>query len=128
MYLDLEDQSCYDRAIKFFKHVTETLELEGIVVKPDKVHTPGVAPYLKVRGKKYLHLTYGYDFETKYDKLLKTKRIGRKLSSSLKEFEIGLEMLKIPYSELSMKNNKYLSLLAKMIDAERSGSENDPRL
>lgn len=87
----------YIKAREFFESLTQkindkNLGNEGIVMKP-LIYKPGVAPYMKVRNEKYLHLIYGYDYLLYYQDKLKTKRIGKKLELSIKEYELGIKML-----------------------------------
>lgn len=90
----------YVKARDFFEKLTQkindnNLGNEGVVMKP-LIWKKGVAPYMKVRNEKYLHLIYGYDYQLHYDEKLKSKRIGKKLELSIKEYELGIEMLKAP--------------------------------
>lgn len=87
----------YTPAREFFENLTKkihdkNLGNEGVVVKP-LIYKPGVAPYMKVRNEQYLHLIYGYDYLLNYQEKLKTKRIGKKLELSIKEYELGIKML-----------------------------------
>lgn len=87
----------YPLARDFFDNLTKkindkNLGNEGIVMKP-LIYKPGVAPYMKVRNENYLHLIYGYDYLLNYQDKLKTKRIGKKLELSIKEYELGIQML-----------------------------------
>jgi len=104
--------------------------MEGIVIKPEIVDTPNVAPYMKVRNPRYLSIIYGYDYQSprKYSKLLNQKNIYKKLSSSIKEFKIGRTLLEIPYKEINKDNIKYISLVAHFLKLEAKSAELDPRL
>jgi predicted kinase len=117
-------------AEQFYNQVTENEKLEGVVVKPDKVYTKGVVPYLKVRNPRYLSIIYGYDytFPSKFDKLFRQKNITRKARVSLEEFEIGKKLLEIPYAEISEDNDKYLKTMAAMVLEEKREVGLDPRL
>lgn len=114
----------------YFYYITEVMGMEGVVVKPEIVFTKGVAPYLKVRNEKYLTIVYGhnYKFDKKFEKLINKKSIGRKLKTSIKEFELGLKMLKTQYSAISPENESYKQLLAQMIVEVEKEKELDPRL
>ena len=122
----------YAEAINWFwDYVTNNKEMEGVVLKPNKAYIPGVAPYLKCRNKEYLRLTYGFDYdllEVKTDRLLKNKSIRRKLETSVKEYELGRQILDIPMKEISVDNPKWLSLCLQLINEQNSETELDPRL
>lgn len=99
LVIDTSKES-YVKAAQFFKELTQkindkNLGNEGIVMKP-LLWKKGVAPYMKVRNEQYLHLIYGYDYKLHYDEKLKSKRIGRKLDLSIKEYELGISMLSSP--------------------------------
>jgi len=82
----------YEKANHFFNELTNNLGHEGVVIKP-VYWKKGIAPYIKVRNENYLHLIYGYDYQLNYEEKIKTKRTGKKLDLSIKEYELGLEML-----------------------------------
>lgn len=128
--VNIGDEQSEKMGIDFFNRLCFEKKMEGIVMKPEKVYTKGVAPYLKVRNHEYLHLIYGYDFKktSKYKRLVNGKRIKRKMEASIREFEIGLEMLKIPYNDINMENDKFLQIAANMIAEEKGSVGIDPRL
>jgi len=125
--LDLE-KDCFG-AEEFFNQIVAR-ELEGVVVKPQMPYIKGVAPYLKVRNPNYLTIIYGYEylFETKYQKLIRQKKIGHKLATSIDEYEYGRRMLEIPRKEISQENKNYVNIVAKMILEEKKEERFDPRL
>lgn len=87
----------YSKANDFFNSLTQQINEkdlgnEGIVMKP-LIWKSGVAPYMKIRNEKYLHLIYGYDYKLHYEDKIKSKRIGKKLELSIKEYELGVKML-----------------------------------
>ena len=127
--IDLKDEKDLEIARGFYKTAVEA-NLEGIVMKPEAVYLHKVAPYLKVRNPDYLTIIYGYDYKTatKYQKLLRQKRIEKKIRTSIAEFEIGKGMLEIPRAEISEDNTKYTNLIARMITQEKLEKEIDPRL
>jgi predicted kinase len=119
-----------DSARKWFDKIVKE-DYEGAVVKPlEKVYTPGIAPYIKVRNPNYLTIIYGYDYliEPKFARMLENKNIRNKLRLSIKEFEIGKRMLQIPYNEINENNIEYLNLCAQMVIEEKKEKELDPRL
>jgi len=117
-------------AHKFNEMITEDMQMEGLVVKPDRVYTPGIAPFLKVRNPNYMHIIYGPDYrgDAKYQKLVKRKRISGKLKASIKEYEIGKKILEIPIKDINEENEDYRQLIAQMISEEKREQSLDPRL
>lgn len=120
----------YTSAHGFFNLISYQLRMEGIVIKPEIVYTPNVAPYIKVRNEDYLTIVYGhnYKFAHKYDKLINKKGVKKKLQTSIKEFELGLKMLKTKYSDITPDNEEYKQLLAQMIIEVEKEKKLDPRL
>lgn len=119
-----------DEANKWFDKIVGE-DYEGVVVKPlEKVYTPGIAPYIKVRNPNYLTIIYGYDYliEPKFARMLENKNIRNKLRLSIKEFDIGKRMLQIPYKEINEDNIEYLNLCAQMVIEEKKEKELDPKL
>lgn len=104
--VDLDNKADIEKAYAFFYRLTIDLGMEGVVVKPlespkpteegGKVK-PGI-PYMKVRSEDYLHLVYGYDYllPVKYEKLVRQKNVGTKVSVSIREHELAREMLRAP--------------------------------
>jgi hypothetical protein len=127
--IPLDSETALAEAEEFFDWIVDQ-DLEGVVVKPQLPYIKGVAPYLKVRNPNYLTIIYGYDyqFETKYQKLVRQKRIGHKLATSIDEYEYGKRMLEIPRNEISMENKEYVNLFAKLIFEEKKEERFDPRL
>lgn len=120
----------YKKAKEFYDDVTKNKEMEGIVIKPEKVYNKGVAPYMKCRNENYLSIVYGYDFkkENKYNKLVRRKGIKEKLRASIREFEMGKKMLEVPYSDIQKENKQLLSLYIQMVIDEENIQKLDPRL
>lgn len=115
----------------YWSEVTQNKEMEGVVIKPERAYVPGVAPYLKCRNKEYIRLVYGFDYDclpVKSQKLLNNKSIKRKLSTSIKEYELGRALLDIPYNEISITNEKWLGLIIKLMNEQEGEKELDPRL
>ena len=84
-----------------------------------------------LRNKEYLRMTYGFDYKAlsgKYDELLKNKSITRKIKTSIKEWELGKELLKIPMDSISLQNSEWLSLVYSLMNEQKSEKELDPRL
>jgi len=120
---DLEGAQAY------YKAVTVT-GMEGVVVKPVLANLENVSGAMKVRNSEYLTLIYGYDYQLpeKFKKLFDKKSISRKLKTSIKEGNIGLKMLQIPYDEISKTNMGYLNAVYKMMEFEKVEKTIDPRL
>lgn len=114
----------------FFNYITQNMSMEGLVIKPEKVYTPGIAPYIKVRNEDYLTIVYGhnYKFSNKFQKLIKKKGVKKKLMTSIKEYELGMKMLRTPYSQITSDNADYKQLLAQMIIEVEKEKQLDPRL
>lgn len=131
LVLDLYDDK-YDDSLYLAREMLGNMykkEMEGVVVKP-RFYKEKVAPFIKVRTKKYLTIVYGYDFQfpEKYARLLKQKRIGNKLRTSINEYEIGRKMLQTPVGEITEDNVAYQKLIANMIAEEKKEERFDPRL
>jgi len=113
----------------FFNKITIDKKMEGVVIKPD-MYVESIAPFLKVRNEDYLTIVYGYDYKTnyKYNKLMNQKNIRKKLEMSIKEYKIGLEMLKTKMEDITFENNNYIQFLNEFLFAEELGRKLDPRL
>lgn len=95
--VDLEDQQSIDAAVEMWLKDTGEL-MEGVVVKPHTFVTSGarglLQPALKVRGKDYLRIIYGPDYDMP-DNLprLRERAINGKRARALKQFALGIEGL-----------------------------------
>lgn len=98
LIIHLDNHEYLSTAKTFFDMMTTNLHYEGVVIKP-LVYKKGIAPYIKVRQEKYLHLIYGHDYQLHYDKKVKQKRIDKKLGLSINEFELGIQMLEAKTQE-----------------------------
>lgn len=89
----------------FWQSIIVPGKFEGIIVKPDIVD-PNCAPCLKVRNSNYLHIIHGPDYLTneKYSALIKKKHIRDKLEASIREYQLGQEMLKVKYGDITDSN------------------------
>lgn len=128
--VDFNDVDWLEKANEYYNEITNNMEMEGIVIKPEIVYTKNLAPYMKVRNLNYLSIVYGYDFrkENKYNKLIQRKSIKQKLKSSITEFEIGKRMLEQPYDKIDKENKELISLYIQMILDEKKVVTLDPRL
>lgn len=120
----------YNKARLFFDRATKVSNLEGVVIKPLKIDSGFYAPYMKVRSPNYLTIIYGYDYlnKVKYERLMNQKRIRTKLKKSISEWQLGKQLLKIPYKDISEKNLLYMDLMTKMIIEANEEKNIDPRL
>lgn len=91
---------------------------EGIVVKPFHKNMVGIAPYLKVRTNDYLQLIYGIDFHENFNKYFERRKITNKLRTSIEQYEIACQLLRIPRTELKSSNKQYIKLLYEAIEQE----------
>lgn len=123
--IDLEDEESKKAGQAFFEKTTIELKMEGIVLKPlslkEEADIPRVPPYMKVRSPEYLRLVYGFDYTDRLPQLIKQKKIGQKLRTSIKEHEKAKEML-------TASPERIRSLLIGMIGEIRNEKVLDPRL
>ena len=114
---------------KDFEQYTTVEKYEGVVIKPLQLSVK-CAPYMKVRNPDYLTITYGFDYkvEQKFNKLYNRKRVGKKIELSIKEFNIGVEMLKHPYTSLGKDNKEMRNLYMNFVSQENQEKKTDPRL
>lgn len=129
LLVDLNSPSAEEQAQAYFEKMTLAQQMEGIVVKPEHQKN-GVAPFLKVRNEAYLTLIYGFTYHSShsYQKLIKGKNISHKLRTSIKEYELARELLRLPIDELTKENTEYLNLLANLLFEMDKESAFDPRL
>lgn len=122
----------FDHLVKlYWNTITVEKQMEGVVIKPDSVYTPGLAPYLKCRNKEYLRIIYGMDYDTlevKKDKLIRSKNITHKLNTSIKEWELGRKLLDIPIKDISIENKKWIYYCTSLMNEQEGESNLDPRL
>lgn len=110
------------RALDVFHEFTKNGG-EGIVVKPYFKFNENFdeemiyAPYLKVRSEEYLRIIYGYMFKdsSRYEKIKRTRKLSKKLGQSIKEMQIGLHMLSHMRDSITPDNEKFISLVEKII-------------
>lgn len=121
----------YEIKLQEFMKGIEEKELEGVVVKPYQYSVEfQTAPMLKVRNGDYLRIVYGFDYtdKTKLARLVEKKAIGKKVGASIKEYTIGNELLKIPYSKLGRSNHELEETVARALLSFSKTAELDPRL
>ncbi|URD60711.1 polynucleotide kinase-phosphatase [Sphingomonas sp. KRR8] len=95
--IDLDDARSTADAIAWWEQMTEAGG-EGMVVKPLDFVTRGqkglLQPAIKSRGREYLRIIYGPDYDRPENLLrLKKRGLGQKRSMALREFALGLEAL-----------------------------------
>lgn len=113
---DMNDN--FKKLEKYWKTIIDNNH-EGIVIKPDFIN-PDYAPSIKVRNPAYLHIIYGYDYLSQFrlKQLIGKKKIIKKLDRSIKEFKLGLRMLKIKYDDIDKNNDEYKKILTNFISSE----------
>lgn len=95
--VDLSDASACEAAAQWWDEMTAKGG-EGMVVKPSTFIARGkkglIQPAVKVRGKEYLRIIYGPDYDAPaHLERLRERGLGRKRSLALREFSLGLEAL-----------------------------------
>lgn len=127
------DETNYEEVLKCIKIYYNSLSYEkgyeGIMIKPDYIK-PGFLSMMKCRNTSYLSIIYGYDYtlEPKFTRLIKSKTTSTKIKQSIKEFKLGIEMLKTNYNDINTDNEAYQKLLKKFLFNEEEGNKLDPRL
>jgi predicted kinase len=121
VHLDSEEDVRLAHA--FFNDLTVEQGMEGVVVKP-RFPAVDVVPYMKVRNPEYLRLVYGYDYlsERRYSPLLRQKNITHKAKVSLKEWELGKQMLE------ARTEDQLKEAVVKMVGQLKVEKTLDPRL
>jgi protein phosphatase len=95
--VDLSDAQACTAAADWWDEMTASGG-EGMVVKPADFIVRGrkglLQPAVKVRGKEYLRIIYGPDYDApEHLDRLRERGLGRKRSLALREFSLGLEAL-----------------------------------
>ncbi|MEM7221934.1 MAG: polynucleotide kinase-phosphatase [Pseudomonadota bacterium] len=95
--VDLEDPASQARAAKWWEEMTARGG-EGMVVKPLDYVARGpkglVQPAVKCRGRDYLRIIYGPDYDAPENLTrLRRRGLGKKRSLAAREFALGLESL-----------------------------------
>lgn len=96
-HIDLDDAAQVTDAIGWWEAMTEGGG-EGMVVKPLAFVAHGrkglLQPAVKCRGREYLRIIYGPDYDRPENLVrLKKRGLGHKRSMALREFALGLEAL-----------------------------------
>ena len=113
----------------FFKKITMDNGYEGVILKPEFVEKNKLH-MMKCRNIEYLTIIYGYDYmqNNKLKRLIKSKTTGSKIKQSINEFNLGIEMLKTKYDDITTDNSKYHKILMNFLCNEELGQTIDPRL
>ena len=136
LVVDFEESdldAAIEEATMFFNDLTSTSgrRMEGVVLKPDVLPVT-YAPMLKVRNPNYLTIIYGPDYREKgrYNTLLtiRNRTVHRKIRASVDEFNIGLQMLRVPHNKISLDNPAYVYNCIQMMDWEKKETSLDPSL
>ena len=95
--VDLQDANSVQSAIDWWLQMTECGG-EGMVVKPIDFISKGkkglIQPAVKCRGREYLRIIYGPDYDTDRNlNRLRNRHLGRKRSLAIREFALGIESL-----------------------------------
>lgn len=95
--VDVTDPNSEKEGINWWMSLTEQGG-EGMVVKPADWIVRGkkglVQPAIKCRGKEYLRIIYGPDYDSEKNlSRLRNRSLGRKRSLALREFALGIESL-----------------------------------
>jgi len=127
--INLKEADYYEKACAFYETLTVERKMEGVVIKPETMKR-GIVPFLKVRNENYLTLVYGYDykFPHKYMKLISQKNTAAKLRTSLKEHELGEEMLSFKWKDITTDYMDYKQVVANLLYETTKEKEIDPRL
>ena len=96
--VELADESSVEQATQWWIDLT-TSGGEGMVVKPAEFITKKarglVQPAIKCRGKEYLRIIYGPDYDREVNlKKLRRRSVGKKRSLALREFALGVESIR----------------------------------
>ena len=93
--VDVTDPAGREDAIAWWEELTDAGG-EGMVVKPLAFTAHGrrglVQPGIKVRGREYLRIIYGPEYDAQLDRL-RSRSLGRKRSLAVREFALGIEAL-----------------------------------
>jgi protein phosphatase len=97
LMVDVSDKVSVENGLQWWLQKTSAGS-EGMVVKPldwiVRSSTGLVQPAIKCRGKEYLRILYGPDYDTQENiAILRKRGLGRKRSLCIKEFALGLEAL-----------------------------------
>ena len=95
--VNLENDQSVEEAIQWWLKLTQSGG-EGMVVKPADYLARGkkgwVQPAIKCRGKEYLRIIYGPNYDSEPNlKRLRNRQVGRKRSLAIRELALGIEAL-----------------------------------
>lgn len=107
--VDLNDETLVNNACKWWEDLTSNGG-EGFVVKPYNfisydLKNKLLQPAIKCRGKEYLRIIYGYDYDLPNNiSRLKERAVLKKRSLAQREFSLGFEALKNFVENKSLKS------------------------
>jgi hypothetical protein len=84
--------------------LNEKPRMEGVVIKPFESNLTEVIPALKVRNKEFLRLIYGPYYDSFLSFYINSKKCKGKRKASIKQWQLGFDMLSIPYNNI-LKND-----------------------
>ncbi len=95
--IDVTDPKSMDQGVRWWEQLTEE-GAEGMVVKPLEFIARGarglVQPAVKCRGKEYLRIIYGPEYDTPQNLArLRSRSTAKKRSLAMREFSLGIEAL-----------------------------------
>lgn len=104
LIVDLKDSESVQLGIEWWNGLTDGQDTqqtrvgEGMVIKPLQWIVRGpkglVQPAIKCRGKEYLRIIYGPEYDSPdHIRRLRSRALGPKRSLALREFSLGLETL-----------------------------------
>jgi predicted kinase len=114
----------------FYDLITKERQMEGIVIKPETTQLRRAVPYMKVRNRNYLTLTYGptYQHQQRLEQLVQKKKVSMKQKLSRLQHWISREILQIPFKQLGPSNERYCNLVATFLKSNEEEEKVDPRL
>lgn len=90
---NLESEDECKQFVDYYNDMVSPGNVEGIVVKPSKWSKSDI-PMIKVRNAEYLRIIYGHDYLQNISRFIAKKDIRGKLSLSIKEQNINLDLIK----------------------------------
>ena len=129
---DINNEEDIQACIRQFQIFTTIDKYEGVVIKPNQLSYTAkhIPPYIKVRNQEYLSIVYGYDHTTphKYKKLYDRKSIKGKLRLSIREWQLALKILAVPFNNINQNNEELKRLFMTFLKENTEEDKFDPRL
>ena len=89
---DLTEENSLEQIRSYNESILLDGRVEGIMLKPNEWKINDI-PMLKIRNAEYLRLIYGYNYLDRIESLCRAKEIRGKLSCSIKEQNLNVELL-----------------------------------